>query len=244
MPAMDISPNIIIDCSIPNVAVPTPATVEVGKIFASFLRKCRQIEIENQNGANYFEFYNIITPFSDSKESCPNLSYCSPMGFCGTGDSMIGFLPDNLVSICNEGFTEMVSAYSENLKSRPEGSINFRQYIDDKCILCKTDEEYAIHEDKMSMYKAEYSTAKLVDTVAQIMALALSGQVESKYLNERDALEAAVFIHNHTAFCVKDNYNENGTFSMIPLGTIKLFLNGALEYIKEGELTYGNSITR
>lgn len=59
----------------------------------------------------------------------------------------------------------------------------------------------------------------------------MAGQVESCYLNQENALKAAIFLQGHTSFCIKDNYNKTGSFTLVPHGTIKLLLNGALQYI-------------
>lgn len=233
---------------IPNMAVPTPTTVELGKIFARYVSMCREIEKEIANGKSELKYYQGITPFTTTANNTA-LSYISPKGYCGTGNSMVGFLPDNLIGICNEGFTEMVKDYKEDVDSGKyrlkDGTISFSHYINkDNCILCLTDEEYALHEQKMNTYNNPMQTSKLMSTVVQIIALAISGQIEEKYLDEIEALKAAIMIHARTAYCIKDNYNTNGTFTMIPLGTIKLFCNGALEYvmseIEREELEHAN----
>ncbi len=244
----NIKPNINISFPIPNVAVPVPATVELGKIFAHYIALCRSIEKDIVAGRSELKLYQQITPFSETANNVA-LSYVSPYGYCGTGNSMVGFLPDDLIAICNEGFTEMVKEYQENASTgkyrRPDGSITFRQYVDtDQCLLCLTDDEYAQHEIKMRYYNQGLATAKLVGTVNEILALAMCGQVDSKYLNEIEALKAAIFIHARYAYCIKDNYNTNGTFTMLPLGTLKLFLNGAIELLlsqtEKEELLYAN----
>ena len=73
---------------------------------------------------------------------------------------------------------------------------------------------------------------------ANIRALALSGQIEQKYIYDPAAIQAAAFILSHTAYCIKDNYNVNGTFTLMPVGIIKLLLNGAKDYIELAERRY------
>lgn len=225
-------PNVSITYSVPNMAVPTPATVEFSKLFAKFIRLCREVEMDADSGLKY---YRNVTPFSESSNNT-FLTYKYPRFYCGTGNSMVGFLPDDLIAICNEGFTEMVKEYNENANTgkyrREDGSITFRQYIDtDRCILCLTDEQYAIHEQKMQYYNNCDTTARLVSIVTEIIALAMAGQVDSRYLNEIEALKAAIMISARVPYCIKDNYNSNGTTTLMPLGNIKLFLNGALEFL-------------
>ena len=65
----------------------------------------------------------------------------------------------------------------------------------------------------------------------------MAGQIEEKYKTEEGALKAAIFIQSHTSFCIKDNINKTGTLSLVPIGLLKLLLNGAMDYIQnDGEL--------
>ena len=87
------------------------------------------------------------------------------------------------------------------------------------------------------MFNNQDTTARLATMTTQIVSLAMSGQIESCYLNHANALKAAMFIQCHTAFCIKDNYNKTGSFTMVPNGLLKLLLNGAMQYIQhDGEL--------
>ena len=95
-------PNIIMSTSVPNTAVPAPITKEDGQIFAELVKKCREIEGENRV-QHYFKYYESITPFANS--SCDGCTgYCGKKHNCGSGSSMVGFLPDNMMSACHEGF--------------------------------------------------------------------------------------------------------------------------------------------
>ena len=70
-----------------------------------------------------------------------------------------------------------------------------------------------------------------------ITALAMAGQVDEAFLDETNALKGAIFIQAHTSYCIKDNYNKTGSYTMTPVGIYKLLLNGAMRYIQhEGEL--------
>jgi hypothetical protein len=44
-------------------------------------------------------------------------------------------------------------------------------------------------------------------------------------------------MQSHAAYCIKDNYNQTGSYIMMPVGLFKLLLNGAMQYIQsDGEL--------
>ena len=231
--------NVMIYPGVPNTAVPSPVTVEEGKIFANVVKLCREIEKENKT-FRYFKYYNEITPFANN--SCENcLTYRYGYHNCGTGSSLVGFLPNDMISICHEGFTEFVEDYKKYAaeSNRVEsGSITFNKFINEKALkLCVTDDGYAEHERKMSYFNRDNSSARLISTASLIRVLAMAGQIEEKYKTEEGALKAAIFIQSHTSFCIKDNINKTGTLSLVPIGLLKLLLNGAMDYIQnDGEL--------
>lgn len=230
--------HIFMFTDIPNTAVPSPVTVEEGKIFAELCRLCREIEQENRN-LKYFKYYEIITPFTSS--ICQNcLTYRYNYHTCGTGNSMVGFLPDNMLSTCHEGFTEFVEEYKKLAATSSRdmtSTITFDRFLADRGTkFCVDDEGYQEHERQMGLYNPEGTTARLATITNQILILAMAGQIEECYQDQSNALKAAIFIQSHTSYCIKDNYNKTGSISNVPIGTLKLLLNGAMKYIQgEGE---------
>ena len=236
----DDFPNVILILAHPNTAVPSPVTVDDGKEFAEICRKCREIEAENQF-AHYFETYDTIC-FFDNDITQNQLTYKYSHHTCGTGTSMIGFLPNNMLSTCHEGFTHFAMEYKRQaaLSDRVHtATITFDKFLSEQSVpYCVDEQGYEQHMRKMEMYNNPGTSARLINLTAQIISLAMAGQVESCYLNQENALKAAIFLQGHTSFCIKDNYNKTGSFTLVPHGTIKLLLNGALQYIQhDGELT-------
>lgn len=230
--------KITMGTNIPNTAVPSPVTVEEGKIFAELCRLCREIERENID-KHYFKYYEVITPFtSDICQNC--LTYQYNYHTCGTGNSMLGFLPDNMISTCHEGFTEFVEEYkklaAESTRDQTS-TITFDRFLADRGTkFCVDDEGYAEHERQMSLYNPEGASARLATIANEILCLSLAGQIKECYSNPTNALKAAIFIQSHTSYCIKDNYNKTGSITNVPLGLLKLLLNGAMEYIqRDGE---------
>lgn len=230
--------QVALGCHVPNMAVPSPATVEDGKIFADFIKLCREIESENKT-KKYFKYYDIITPYHNTVCS-KNLSYKGIACTCGSGTSSIGFLPNNMISTCHEGFTQLAKDYITlaTVNKDRDSSINLDKYLEEQEVpLCMTEEEYKVHMYKMSTYMYPDSTSQLATSTATIMALAMAGQIESQYLDERNALEAAIFAQKRIPFCIKDNYNRTGSYTMQPIGLYKLFFNGAKKYMEnEGDI--------
>lgn len=236
----NFSDNINIGFPIPNTAVPSPVTVEDGKDFAEICRLMREVESENRL-FNYFKYYDVITLY-DVDITQDILTYKYSHHTCGTGNSMIGFLPDNMLSICHEGFTHFVEEYKKYAATSNRvdtTTITFDKFLSEQTLpFCISDDDYATHMYKMDQYVADNTTARLGNIATEIVALAMAKQVDPCLIDPENALKAAIFIQCHTAYCIKDNYNKTGSFSTIPVGLLKLLLNGAMQHIQhDGELT-------
>ena len=228
--------NIVIRPYVPNTAVPAPVTKQDGKDFAQLCRLCREIEHENEI-QRYFKYYQYITPFDEPAANNGITYSSSECSHCGTGANMLGFLPNNMMSTCHEGFVQFVGKYKELAaqKDTTNNVITFDNFImEQKVPMCTSDEGYCEHERKMGFY-TQNSSARLVSTTAMIIALAMADQIDSIYLDEANALKAALFVSRSTAWCIKDNYNTTGSFAMQPVGLYKLLLNGALQEIQRKE---------
>lgn len=66
----------------------------------------------------------------------------------------------------------------------------------------------------MSTYNKENATAMLTSNISMITALAMAGQIEERYLREDWAIWAGIFMQEHTSYCIKDNYNKTGSYTM------------------------------
>lgn len=224
------NPKIIMNPAVPNTAVPAPTTVADGKAFAEVVRLCREIERENQT-QHYFKYYENITPF-DGGITEINLRAWS--GGCGSGMGMVGFLPNNMMSICHEGFVEIVDAYKKHYAERPDEklSINIDKFVEQTPInMCIDEDKYAFHEELMESFNNGGESCRMATIINMIFALAMAGQVDIKYLDEWQALRAASYIRDNCSLCLKNNYNQLGSFFLEPVDLYKLLLNGALELL-------------
>lgn len=240
--------NVNIALPVPNTAVPSPVTKEDGLVFAEFCRLCREIEYENEAN-HYFEYYTKIIPFyNDINQNC--LTYRYSHHTCGTGSSMIGFLPNDMISVCHQGFTQLIEQYKDYAAKAAItqkggiGSITFDKFVNnEKLPLCVTDDQFLKYEQKMSYFAVEGTSARLASLTNQIITLAMAGQIEERFIDQKEALKAAIFIQSHFSFCVKDNIEVTGSISLMPFGELKLLLNGAMEYIQE-EVEWVENISR
>lgn len=223
--------NVKIFCPIPNVAVPVPATQADGKQFAYFCKLCGEIE---KNAARYFQIYQSITPYR--RENIEVKASCECCGdYCGSGNYMIGFLPNNLIGTCDMSFTQICDNYKELAKQDTSALQNstidltkMYQTFDNRLVL--NDEDYKIYEAHMRHYTNYSSTASVAVIANQILLMAMCGQIEKIYISQAEAIKAAQFIRR-ACYCVKDNFEVNNSSLLVPTGIIKLLLNGALPLI-------------
>lgn len=235
--------NLEIAPPVPNTAVPSPVTKADGIYFADFCKRCREIEDENETNY-YFEYYHEITPY-DSFRDCYIPSYITvhqPGYTCGVGTTSIGLLPNNLVSSCHEGYTNMALEYktlAEQSKRITDGTINFDEFIADRPIhLLLNEQKYKTFSDSMHCFNIDNASARLAIIANEIVLLAMAGLIEEKYISEEEAVRAAQIIQAHgVSTCIKDNFNMTGSILLQDHGIIKLLLNGAIDYIyrPEGE---------
>lgn len=228
--------NVSMSLAVPNTAVPSPVTVEDGRAFALFCKNCYEIELQPEK---YFKHYKKIMPYTNEGSSQGVATYMWGSTVCGTGSSMVGFLPGGLLSTCHEGFTSLYEEYkiaAFKSKRKDEGTINFDSFVNEQgSKYCLNENQYDEHEKYMELLRGPRPTARLGNISGLIMTLALAGQVSRKYLLEENAAEAAFFLQERTSWCIKDNYNTTGSFILVPTGLIKLLLNGAKEYIEKSE---------
>lgn len=236
-------PKINLGISVPNTACPSPHTVEDGKLMANYCRITRLLERENKT-EHYFKYYKSITPFEPHGDGIPN-NGCANMnlgcGNCGMGTLSIGLLPWNRISLCHNGFVDLISEYKkmclndENLKNHSIDSVLFdrnNKMRDTNCTL----EEFDQYQKMLLKYQNQDSVFKNTQTIAQIMNLAKFGMIDSKYSEIHNACDATDFLNRAASYCVRDNIATTGSTFVTPIGLAKLLLNGAKEYI-----TYENT---
>ncbi len=223
--------NFIFGGGIPNMAAPSPASVEDGLLFAEVCKNSHEIAIENQKNP-IFLYYKNIMPYS-YVGSDPDLSltYMRNNNVCGIGNNTIGFLPDGLITICTEGFAEYSKTYREHYNE----NVNTGKVIEQGSVqgrhLSFTEKDWESYSDDMAPLCTWMSTARSTITAATLQIMAAAGQVSEKYLNEKEALLGARLFQFYIPFCVKDNYAITGSRTLDPLGFYRLFFNGAIDYI-------------
>lgn len=217
---------------VPNTACPSPVTKEDGILFAELCRLCRKIERENIE-RGHFKYYQCITPFATNTGEQP-LTYQYPNFTCGTGRTIIGLLPGEMISACHNGFVDLASDYKKQVTANHgESTIDFGMFLNDNPMKLTMDlKNFETYERQAECYACPNTTARLSNIVSMINILAYAGQIDERYKSQEEALNAGIFIQSHTAYCIRDNYNTTGMMAAVPVGLLKLLLNGAKEHIE------------
>lgn len=228
---------------LPNTAVPSPHTKESGLKFANFCKLTSEILDDQARGDNIFEYPRNIMLFNDPHPEEKHLmhSYCDGCLPCGTGQVVLGVLPNRLISVCHDGFTHLIGEYKDYVKQHLEAQQeNYR--VTDLTVFINSGsdtnkylyhpEEYELYENIVNCFSRE-SRFQIGEYTALIRLCAKLGQIDKKYIDEDKAIEAAHFIFIRTCSCLRDNLDLTGSRYLVQIGFIRLFLNGAKEYIEK-----------
>lgn len=217
--------NFMLFLTIPNTACPSPHTKEEGEEFANLVRLCRKIEKNNP-----FKFYQKITPFE--YQTVPIEQH--NIGNCGSGLSTLGLLPNHLISLCHNGFVELISDYKRYcLKHGFNHTIDFNLF---DYTMVKNDMIFPYNQlekklKELSCFGDCKESFQISSLEGYIQFLADNGQILEKYKEKNEANKAACFLLTHTAYCMRDNLGVTGSKYLQPPGLAKLLLNGAMDYI-------------
>lgn len=235
--------NILFSPSIPNTAAPSPHTREDGVKFANYCKFTREIEEENKD-KNLLKYYSKITSYPSKRKiniQEAMLSNCF-MGQCGNGYSQLGLLPDRMVSCCHNGFVDLLAEYKQHIYDNNSSHMDdvviekgLFKNSNNKMIYAYDDISFKKYEERLTTFYKKNDTAKIANIASLIKLLAYNKQIDYKYHTSEEAIKAAYFVLNRTAYCVRDNLGVTNSIYMYPVGLLKLLLNGAEEYLRQGE---------
>jgi sulfatase maturation enzyme AslB (radical SAM superfamily) len=219
---------------IPNTACPSPHTKEEGKAFANVCKNIKELYIENPD---YFRTYTNIMPFYNGEIVRSN-SFIGGYSACGTGDSVLGLLPNRLISACHNGFVELLGDYKKQgaTQTKQNSLLEARFFNPQQShanILIFNEKEYAEYERQLEVFYNSEEKFKIVEMASLICTIAHTGQIDEKYKNYEDAIQGAHFIQERTASCMRDNIVTTGSKYSFATGYIRLFLNGAREEMEQ-----------
>ena len=232
--------NIQFNLPIPNTAVPSNHTREDGQLFANYCRITKELERENRAN-KIFSYYRGITSYKPRKpisKPIVELSGICP-GHCGNGRESLGLLPNRMVSCCHNGFVDMISDYKRNIMNNnsnhlSEATIDTQLFKNqhNSLTFAYDSKEFQQYQNQLETFYCPADASKVANMVSNIMFLAVTDQIDPKYQNKDEAIEAAYFILRCSAYCVRDNLT-TGSIFMHPPGLLKLLLNGAKDIIEQ-----------
>lgn len=221
----------------PNIAEPYPFVKDDGVILAEVLKLLSRVEEENKTN-KYFKYFKHIVWYGkqvqDNQDSfIYNQSWVNFGCFCGSGYSKIAFLPNKKFSGCVKVFSEYLESYSyENrdlltFTKKENNSLLFKNKLeyDKHCDIMQS-----LYYDKNNEFNPN-TTPNMVIPVSMIRYLAKIGQIDSKYTDEYEAKKAYRIILISSATCINDSLSIVGSYLVPYVGKLKLFLNGAVDYL-------------
>lgn len=220
---------------VPNLACPDEYTTEDGKLFANIEKSLYEVELENRED-KIFKYYKIIRMFKRKYKKIPEKGYIFRGGFCGSGRFMIGLLPFGKACGCHRDFTDFLENYrKEAQKDKYQKIIRTDNInpnsLNSKVLIFNNKYDAIRHEKRMSSFYDNPTTTMITSSMAMIKVLAMTNQIDSKYLDEEECRKAAYKLMHTSAVCIENNISLNGNCSVIPISDYRLFLNGALDYI-------------
>lgn len=224
------SKNATIRVTLPNTASPGRNTVEDGKNFANMCKICK--EIEKDNPLKYFKKITIYN--SNSSQELSNIG-CT--GYtCGTCRHVLGLLPNDMVSGCHAAFVDLMEEYQANIKKENYTNkvLDYGMFTKDSVnFFCFHKNELPKREKQIEYYYKEGTTARLMTTKTLIQTLAYAGQIDSQFIDEEKAVQAADLYYRNASNCMKDNIGASSSITIPSTSLLKLLFNGAYEYISK-----------
>lgn len=231
---------------VPNLASPTLHTQEDGIMLKNVVKIQREIEKQNKE-ESFFKYYDTITLFASrlKKQNYFHVNqndFYSGNRFCGSGTDVIGLLPNNCVSGCHRAFAEYYNNYNQYYKKglHLENTLYVpKDFVNVNHLIFSSPEEWKNYSELMSSYSANdqsFSTSFIFSNVNELRILAKCGLVDKKYEDLDEAISAIRKIMLCNGICIADNLLLTGISTCYGNTELKLFCNGALDYIFNEEV--------
>ena len=225
-----VKPNIKFFVGIPNIATPSPITKEIGIKFANMCKLCHEIEKEN-----IFKHFEIITPFAPLPTGDYDNSLNNICTGCGTGFSSIFMMPHGYYVTCHNAFGDLAEGYKawcKDVERFNDKKVNLDGYFTEITLpYILNEEEYEKYSNVQKYVYENKNKALGTFCLTGVKLLALANQIDKKYLDEEEAINAINKLNVKKIYCIYNNQTINHSTCIPSTDEYKLFLNGALEYL-------------
>lgn len=229
-------------CGLPTISAPGFYTVEDGKKLLEFFMILKDVERINNSRKIFLHLPGSLNHYIDGFERM--LRYGSEyhekqtIFTCSGGDSNFQLDCDDMVHICHRTLFYQSKEFVDSLvwheygdnraKSASRGMIKNAQ----KNWIIKNDGNQG--EINRFLYITgnyhHFGQPKVDLNLSTIYELASSGQILPKYLDKTEASWFAIFINNVIS-CPAENILSNGTIHLPPISQLRLYGNGAFDFI-------------
>lgn len=223
--------NLYQDFIFPGIATPYTHTSEDGRKLAHIFQLWDEVyKTEFKENHETLGFFIGNGSFQRDAQVLMGNTQCSEL-FTGL---MINF--DGTICECNGSFISSFEPYLEELKKNNQEDLLNTAIIHNKMTTYKPLEcsekeleknKYRLHEGGYRGTKTTYIHCLMVTAIE----LAKSGQILKKYLYDEDLLFKHCKILSNVLACSRNNIIETGLPYLTPVGAIRLYFNGAMDYI-------------
>lgn len=217
----------------PNLATPYEFTTEDGRNFAKVFEVWDQVyndifqgeeELINEGFYNGCGLFSWIQKMDEPNKQCRELRHALTINYDGS------------IAECSGSFITTYEPYLKELQEKDEKEFyliakahnNMTNYqpleLSDEEIIKKN---WYIHQGGYRETKSTY----LASTIRAANALAHAGQILDKYKNNYDLLLKHCSLILNCTSCSRNNIAETYMPYVLPIGALRLFLNGAADYM-------------
>lgn len=222
------------DIIYPNITTPYEYTAEDGINFVKILKNwdlVYDLYFKDKNVKNHSLYAGIF----GSKYTNRSLLWAN--GQCSQLYSELTINYDGSIAECNGSFISNFSKYTDELLNNNENHLyleakvhnnmtNYNPLICDEKTLNKY--QWAVHNGGYKRTETTY----LQSTIMLANQLALSGQIAPQYKNNYELLLRHCSLLSKITSCCRNNIQETYMPYFIPVGALRLYLNGAVDYME------------
>lgn len=227
----------------PTLMVPGLYTSEDGELYAEFVRKMCEKNLQDKKIKKYRYIKSAYIPYLEKlKDLFKNIdmySYNCAQFTCSAGDGNIGVDQFSNIHICHNSYNLVNDSYLESIYENKSGEAHdvseFNKVNNDfikNNYIVHSDDEYNISRI-MTVYRGfhDFNEMKISYVKTMVKELALSNQASEEYLYDDNLTTLLSIFLNNMFTCPIENLNATKNINLMSLSIIRLWSNGAFQTI-------------